>query len=206
MGSSEEYYLPDIHFDSGSEDAQVWWCHDVMSPGAGHRPHSEASHRNMAIILTTLSPIIMILGRGGRDQSEDRVWHSGPIGGQLTEVAGWYQAESDLANNSRTQTSLAKTAIIELRLVHSPVSSSSGSVLNCWAWSCLNEMRISAATRYHVISGQSWEAGIWSNILTNYVWPCKKQSNDPSQAWLDRYNRLCSAQSPDGLGLVPAQR
>ena len=74
-----------------------------MSPGSGHHPHSEASHRNMAIILTTLTLIIMIT----RHQSEDRVCHSGPIRGQLTEVAGWYQAESDLANNSRTQTSLA---------------------------------------------------------------------------------------------------
>ena len=187
-----------------SSGLMMSWCHESwlwspptqrgISPQHGHYPHHTQPHHHDH--------------RGGRDQSEDRVWHSGPIGGQLTEVAGWYQAESDLANNSRTQTSLAKTAIIELRLVHSPVSSSSGSVLNCWAWSCLNEMRMLADlyeqldTRYHFISGQSWEAGIWSNILTNYVWPCKKQSNDPSQAWLDRYNRLCPAQSPVSLGLV----
>ena len=65
-------------------------------------------------------------------------------------------------------------------------------------------MRELRGTRYYFISGQGrgW-AGIWSNILTNYVWPCKKQSNDPSQAGLDRYNRPCSAQSPDSLGLVP---
>ena len=213
----------------------LWWCHeswlirgvlspvrgcsdDVMSPGSGHRPHSEASHRNMVIILTTLSPIIVITGETG-DQSEARFRDSWPIRCQLTEVAGWYQAESDLANNSRTQTSLAKTAIMELRLVQSrvEVSSSLGSALNCWAWSCLNEMRewpdLDQHQRVHEtilyewpglgpVGG--WEAGIWSNILTNYVWPCKKQSNDPSQAWLDRYNRHCSAESPVSLGLVPA--
>ena len=139
------------------------WCHEswLWSP-----PTHEASHRNMVIILTALSPIILITGEAG-DQSEARVRDSWPIRGQLTEVAGWYQAESDLANNSRTQTSLAKTAIMKLRLVQSQVevSSSSGSALNCWAWSCLNEMRELSdldqhqCTRDHFISGQGW--GQW---------------------------------------------
>ena len=126
MGSSEEYYIEDIHFDWVRDCS--WWCHDVMSPGSGHHPHSEASHRNMAIILTTLTLIIRIT----RDQSEDRVCHSGPIRGQLTEVAGWYQAESDLANNSRTQTSLAGQNCNHWAEVSAcPVSSNLSSALNC---------------------------------------------------------------------------
>ncbi len=158
-------------------------------------------------LLTTLSPIIVITGEAG-NQSEARVRDSWPIGGQH-RGGRRYQAESDLANNSRTQTSLAKTAIMELRPVQS-VSVSPGPALYSWAWSCLNEMRElpELYQRVHdtILSvarlWRGWEAGIWSNILTNYVWPCKKQSNDPSQAWLDRYNRLCPAQSPVSLGLV----
>ena len=95
----------------------VWWCH-VLALVTAHTV--SASHRNMVIILsllTTLSPIIVITGEAG-NQSEARVRDWWPIGGQHRGGRG-YQAESDLANNSRTQTSLAKTAIMELRLVQS---------------------------------------------------------------------------------------
>ena len=95
----------------------MWWCH-VLALVTAHTV--SASHRNMVIILTlltTLSPIIVITGEAG-NQSEARVRDSWPIGGKH-RGGRRYQAESDLANNSRTQTSLAKTAIMELRPVQS---------------------------------------------------------------------------------------